>query len=246
MAAIAFLDSGVGGVSVLKRVHALLPCEDLILYGDSKNAPFGKKSIDELRQIAKNALYFLSRHDIKALVLACNTLSSLLIDEIRTMTDLPVIGILPPVSEALSLAGQKKALILATKNTAQSSVMQNAARQHPDKVILLPGGNIVDFVEKGDTDSPALKDHIASLLSGICTDDIGALALGCTHYPFVKNLLRAFFREDCTFIDGSEKTAAALKSALQKGGLLSQSGQGSVRFFSSGENAGLMEKLFLL
>lgn len=214
MSKIAFYDSGVGGLSVLTQAVLRFPKEQFIMLGDSRFAPFGSKSLEELRKIVFNSLFELKKQDIKAIVIACNTVSSHLLAEIREKIDLPIFGILPAVDEALTLAGDKKALVLATQNTISGKYMLSKQAEHFGRLIALAGGDIVRFVERGELSGERLRSHILSLLSGIDVQEIGAVALGCTHYPFIKPLLSELFCKNTAFVDGSKKTLDELSSAL--------------------------------
>lgn len=270
MSKIAFYDSGVGGLSVLIEAKKRFQDEEFIMLGDSRFAPFGTKDIGELRKIVFRSLVELQSRDIKAIVIACNTVSSHLLNELRAKLSLPVFGIFPAVDEAVSLAGTKKALILATENTIKGDFMREKKAQYGDRVIPLAGGDIVRFVERGETGSSELKKHVLGLLSGINLSEIGAVALACTQYPFIKPLLSELFSNEVKFVDGSRKTidelALTLNSLKKPPRRLSSIEQGLVPAFeaekaenerpaysrarlekiellSSGDNIGIMEAL---
>lgn len=219
--AIGFLDSGVGGVSVLNAIRKALPFEDFILYGDSANAPYGTKSEEMVQQLALNAANKLMAEGIKALVIACNTATGIAGDMLQKTLPIPVVGILPAVEPAQQLRRKGEILVMATPNTIKSRAMQLLLEQHGENVIPLGCPGLMEFVERGELDTPLLHDHLENLLSPYLHREIDVVALGCTHYPFLKKAIARFFPEDTAFIDGSARTLQDLLAAMEAKDLFS-------------------------
>ena len=146
---IGILDSGVGGISVLREAVKLLPNENFIYYGDNKNAPYGPKSIEEIRRLSKNAVDYLLSKNVKALVLACNTITSAYAQQLRSEVDIPVIGMEPAVKPASLARCGGKILALATKATLALEKFSLLMERYGEGVIPLEGAGLVEIVESG-------------------------------------------------------------------------------------------------
>lgn len=244
--AIGFLDSGVGGVSVLNAIRKALPNENFILYGDSGNAPYGTKSEEAVRQLVLAAANKLMDEGIKALVIACNTATGIAGDMLKEKLPIPVVGILPAVEPAQQLRRQGEILVMATPNTIKSRAMQRLLAAHGDNVIPLGCPGLMEFVERGELDSDRLSAHLETLLSPCLNREIDVVALGCTHYPFLKKAIARFFPEDTVFIDGSARTLQELLAAMKEKDLFTDSqAPGATQFRTSGgeDTIRLMEML---
>lgn len=245
-APIGFLDSGVGGVSVLNAIRRAMPHEDFILYGDSANAPYGTKPEEVVQRLVLNAARRLMSEGIKALVIACNTATGIAGQMLKELLPIPVVGILPAVEPAQQLRRKGEILVMATPNTIRSSAMQNLLALHGENVIPLGCPGLMEFVERGELDGPALHDHLEGLLSPYLEREIDVVALGCTHFPFLKTAIARFFPADTAFIDGSARTLQDLMAALWEKDLLTAKKEpGTTAFRTSGgqETLRLMEML---
>ncbi len=235
---IGFFDSGVGGISVLKKAVELLPYEDFIYFGDSVHAPYGDKDVETIRKMSFDAMDFLLSFDCKAIVVACNTATSAAIEEIREKySHIPVIGIEPALKVAIDHTEDGKILVLATIRTLQENKFRKLSEKYAEsrKIISLPLPGLVEIIESGDQYQQRSYDYLRDALKKV-DRDISAVVLGCTHYPFVKPSLRRIFGEDVLIVDGSEGTARHLKDVLVEKNLLSTDDKdGSVRIFNSSE-----------
>ncbi len=244
--AIGFLDSGVGGVSVLNAIRKALPFEDFILYGDSANAPYGTKPEETVRRLALSAANRLMDEGIKALVIACNTATGIAGDMLKNTLPIPVVGILPAVEPAQQLRRRGEILVMATPNTIKSRAMQQLLAEHGENVIPLGCPGLMEFVERGELDTPGLRDHLRGLLAPFLDREIDVVALGCTHYPFLKKAIARFFPDDTAFIDGSSRTLQTLLAAMEAKDLFTDSkAPGTTQFRTSGgqDTLRLMEML---
>ena len=220
---IGFMDSGVGGLSVLKEALKLLPYENFIYYGDSANAPYGTKSNAQIKELTFAAVEFLLKKQAKAIVIACNTATSVAINELREhYRNIPIVGIEPAVKPAAQLSHKEKIIIMATPMTLQREKFFNLVKKHtePHQVIPLACPGLVEFIEQGITKGPALQEFLQSLISPYSQENISVVVLGCTHYPFIKEQLAQLLPANVQIIDGSYGTSLHLKRLLQDYNLL--------------------------
>ena len=215
---IGFFDSGVGGISVLKEAVKLLPSEDFIYFGDSKNAPYGIKNVDEVKALTFNAVDFLMKKNIKALVVACNTATSAAIADLRKKYGkvMPVIGIEPALKPAVEYKRKGKIIIMATPMTLSetkfNSLMNNYKNQSAIEPLPCPG--LVELIENGIIEGHELDIYLRDRISQFQQVGIDAVVLGCTHYPFIKKSLSKILTKEVLIIDGSKGTANQLKRQL--------------------------------
>ena len=215
-APVALFDSGAGGIGVLREVKKLLPSEQLLYFGDAKNAPYGEKSAQTVREIV---LYHAARllRECKALVLACNTATAVAVADLRRLyPDRSIIGMEPALAPALSVCAHPKILVLATAATLRQEKFA-LLRQKYEKtatVMALPAPDIVRLVEQGLADSPEMDAYLRTLLAPYKKAPPDAIVLGCTHFPFAKNAIRRVMGRDIPFFDGAEGTARELARRL--------------------------------
>lgn len=249
---VGVFDSGYGGVSVLARLHALLPHENFIYYGDSAYAPYGGKTKEEVAARAQTVARLLSDRGVKALVIACNTATAAAASLLRAeYPALPVVGMEPAVKPAALSAEHPRVLIMATEMTLHlekfKTLMASLGGQADFDLLPCPG--LVRLVEAGMPEEETeryLREVFAPYLSPETKPD--CIVLGCTHFPFARRLIERVFPHPVRFYDGAEGTARQLKRLLSEKGLLSRrSEEGGVLFSSSSADprvVGEMEKLF--
>lgn len=243
---IGFMDSGVGGISVLRKAVELLPNENFIYYGDNANAPYGPKPLEEIRRLCANAIDRLLQQDVKALVIACNTATSAYASILRAQVDIPVIGMEPAVKPASLARSSGKVLALATKATLSLDKFSRLMHDYGEGVIPLEGVGLVELVEAGRAESPETMQALETIFAPYRNEQIDGIVLGCTHYPFLRRQIEAFFPHAQIF-DGREGTIRQLGRKLDEIGARSlQSCAGSVSFQTSGSDATLqlMHRLF--
>lgn len=248
--AIGFFDSGVGGISVLKQALKLMPEEDYIYYGDSLNAPYGTKNVEEVKKLTFKAADFLIKKDVKAIVIACNTATSAAINDLRkTYKDMPVIGIEPALKPAVELKREGKILIMATPMTLSEKKFNNLMNNYNKEadIVPLPCPGLVELIENGIVEGRELKEYFNNILSEFKREEIGVVVLGCTHYPFVKKELSNSLIEGTPIIDGSLGTAKQLKKQLIKRNLYgNEKRKGKVTVFNSLQNSNSLELCYKL
>lgn len=242
---IGFFDSGVGGLSVLKEAINVLPNEDFIYFGDSKNAPYGVKSVNEVKELSFQAADFLLEHKVKAIVVACNTATSAAIEDLRKKyKDIPIIGIEPALKPAVELRKPGKIVIMATPMTLAEKKFQCLMEKYKSKaqIFPLPCPGLVEFIEKGITEGEELNSFIRNRFSKLVHNEIASVVLGCTHYPFIKKELSKVLGENVDIIDGSMGTVNQLRRMIVANGCLNpKETNGKVEIFNSLEEEEIME-----
>lgn len=237
-APIGVFDSGVGGLSVLGHIRALLPHEDLIYVADTAHLPYGGKPPDVVRARVLTMGHALVAQGAKALVVACNTATAFGIDELRAQLDIPVVGMEPGVKPAAGCTQSGVIGVLATAGTLASSRFQNLMHKHAGSATVIakacPGW--VELVESGAWGSPSAREKLRHALNPVLHAGADVLVLGCTHYPFLRPALSEIAGKGVTILDTGEAVARELKRRLVQQGLLHHGeGDGAVHFFTSGE-----------
>lgn len=223
---IGFLDSGLGGLSVLIEAVHEMPSEDYLYYGDSANAPYGTKPQEEIKRLTYAVVCKLMDKGIKGLAVACNTATGAAVRSLREdYPDLPIVGIEPAIKPAVESSRGGRIIVLATPMTIAQKKYKDLVKRFKGESDLLsvPCPGLMEFVEEGDLDSPELDQYFEKHLKPYLTADTETIVLGCTHYPFIKEHLRAYLKNDSIrIIDGSSGTARELKRRLKEKGLLKE------------------------
>lgn len=239
---IGFLDSGVGGLSVMKEAIKIMPNENYIYFGDSNNAPYGIKKVEEVRRLTFNAVEFLLNKGVKGIVVACNTATSAAVADLRKMyPDLPLVGIEPAVKPAVKLNRQGTILIMATPMTLSEVKFNNLLNRYrePSDITPVPCAGLMEFIEAGVLNGRELEIYLNEKLNGY--DNISSIVLGCTHYPFVKELISKVVGEDIPIIDGGMGTSKEIKRRLDAKGLLSdRQEKGTIEIYNSKDDRELI------
>lgn len=247
---IGVFDSGVGGITVLKELHLLMPNENYIYFGDSLNAPYGTKSDDEIRQLSKNAVAKLIDMNVKAVVIACNTATSVAAKMLREEMSIPIIGIEPAVKPASKRHPNEKIIVMATPVTLKREKFLHLVDNYKNEadIISLPCPGLVELIESPESSDEKIEDYLAELFRPYQNEKIGAIVLGCTHYPHIAQLIANAFDTPPDIIDGGKGTARETKRQLEAKNALNNSlKEGSIEFISStgkSKETDFMKKLF--
>ena len=226
---IAVFDSGVGGISVLRELRRELPGERFLYFGDSANAPYGDRTVEEVQTLTLAAAEMLMSRGIKALVVACNTATAAAIERLRqTYPGEIIIGIEPAVKLAAGHFPHGRIGVMATRVTLRLERFDDLVHRFDDTVQVerIPAPGLVELIEEGRADSPETEALLTSILAP-WRGKLNALVLGCTHYPFVKKTVARILGEHTELLDGSLGTARETKRRLEAAGLLRQ-GEGEV------------------
>ena len=226
---IAVFDSGVSGISVLRQLRKIMPQEKYLYFGDSANAPYGVRPVEEVQQLSLAVANQLIPYGIKALVIACNTATAAALETLRdAFPDLIIVGIQPAVPQGAEQFPGGTVGVMATPLTMKSPKILALMEQHKDKcnLISLPAPGLADLVEAGKANSPESEELLTPLLAP-WAGKLDAIILGCTHYPFAAETVTKILGEKTTVIDGAPITAAETKRRLEDAGLLNE-GTGEV------------------
>ena len=235
---IGFMDSGRGGLSVLREAVKLMPEEDFIYYGDSKNAPYGTKPEEEIRRLTFDVVDKLMDRGIKGLAVACNTATSAAVKLLRIKyPELPIVGIEPAIKPAVTNCKGGKILVMATPMTIKQPKYHKLLDRYSDKayIVSVPCDGLMEFVEQGNLDGDELDTYFDKHLKPFLTDDTETIVLGCTHYPFLKHHIKRFLgNKNIELIDGSLGTSMELRRRLGEKDLLKQENAvGKVEIYNS-------------
>lgn len=247
-APVGVFDSGVGGLSVLREIRARLPRESLLYVADSGHVPYGEKSPEYIRERCRRIADFLLGQGAKALVLACNTATAAAVAELREChPGLPVVGMEPAVKPAAAATRTGTVGVLATTGTLKSARFAALLDRFAGdvRVVTQPCPGLVERIEAGELDGPQTRELLEGFVAPLLLEGCDTLILGCTHYPFIKPLLRRLVPESISLIDTGAAVARQLERLLQADGLLADGSVGA-RFWSSGEPAELERVLPLL
>jgi len=248
-APIGVFDSGLGGISVLREIHRLLPTEQLIYIADSGHAPYGSKSTEYITQRCLQLSEFLLEQGAKMLVVACNTATAHAIDTMREQLTVPVIGMEPAVKPAARLTQSGVIGVLATQQTVKSQRLQRLIHDYANgvKVVAQACPGLVEHVEKGDFASLELKGLLADYTTPLLKQGADVIVLGCTHYPFLTAALHEIVGPTITILETSNAVAQHVSRVLIKHELQnSGEQQGSVSFYSSKVDAVHRQSMQLL
>ena len=240
---IGLFDSGIGGTSIWKEIAKLLPHENTVYLADSKHAPYGQKSSEEiLNRCIKNTEILLSK-GCKLIVVACNTATTNAIDYLRKTYNVPFIGIEPAIKPA---ALYSKTGILATKGTLSSKLFEKTANEYTQNITTIEqiGEGLVPLIEAGKLESAALNTLLKSYLKPMLHFNIDHLVLGCTHYPYLIPQIKKIVGEHVKIIDSGEAVAKQTQAILAKIQLLSTAKlPAQHQFFSNTQTATLSKLL---
>jgi len=232
---IGIFDSGVGGLTVYKEIRKLLPNEDIIYLGDTARVPYGTKSIDVVKKYSKQNVEFLLSHNVKTVVVACNTASAASTEYLKEMfNEILIIDVIDPVIKYIKQNLQVfKIGIIGTATTIQSNAYQKSLKNMMPSVDILskPCPLFVPLVEEGLFEGPITDSIIEMYLSEMKHEGIQTVILGCTHYPMMKKSLQKYFGNSVTILDTAIYTAIKLSELLRKHDLVSPARKGRDSFF---------------
>jgi glutamate racemase len=242
---IGIFDSGIGGLSVLRHVHALLPDEELLYFADSGFAPYGEKPDNVIVERVLAIAEFLLRFHVKAIVVACNTATAAAIAALRARyPQLHVVGVEPGLKPAAALTRNGTVGVLATAGTLASdkflSLRQQVSEATQANFILQACDGLAHQIEKGELHSRETQQLVQRYVAPLVEQQADTLVLGCTHYPFVEPLVRAAAGRDVRIVDTGEPVARQLQRLLSQHALLKSSpGAGALSAYTTGSRSSL-------
>ena len=231
---IGIFDSGLGGLTVARAIRDRMPGESIVYFGDTARVPYGPKSKDTILQFTREAEQFFREHQVKCIVIACNTASALALPTIRAEIATPLIGVINPgAMAAVATTTSRKIGVIGTNATINSDAYTQAIHRRDQAVTVYaqPCPLFVPLVEEGWCDRPATELIIEEYLSPLRGANIDTLVLGCTHYPLLAQQIGAFMGSGTTLVDSASTCAAELEKLLTEKSIQSEAANGTEAFF---------------
>ena len=240
---VGVFDSGIGGISTLREMIRELPDERFIYFGDTANAPYGTKKTEEVIACVRGVVDKLLEKRIKALVIACNTATGAAAATLRRELSIPVVGMEPALKPASKIRKSGSVLVLATPLTLHQEKFENLMKLYGQGAVKVPCPGLMELVEQDD--SPGALRYLQDLFTRYPVEKVDAVVLGCTHYVFLKDMIRNLLPDRIAIMDGNAGTARQLRRVLEREGLLNEEGPGGVELETSGseKDIELMRKL---
>jgi glutamate racemase len=232
-------DSGFGGLTVARALIDLAPSEHLVYVGDTGRYPYGPRPLDEVRAFALQiSRWLVDEHDVKLVVVACNTASAAALETLRQLLPVSVVGVIEPGARAAAKVTRNRRVgVIGTVGTISSGAYQHAMANLPVPIELVcaacPG--FVEFVERGETRSDQAAVLAERLLAPVRERGIDTLLLGCTHYPFLARTIADVVGRDVVLVSSADETAFEVRELLAQRSLGRVGGPGDLRFYSSGD-----------
>jgi|WetSurMetagenome_2_1015567.scaffolds.fasta_scaffold06955_6 UDP-N-acetylmuramoylalanine--D-glutamate ligase len=235
---IAVIDSGVGGLSIWQKITQLLPNESIIYIADSKNNPYGNKSYEEICKNTALMIEFLLKQDVKAIILACNTATVFCLNELRErFPKIPIIGTVPVVKTAAEKTHNGKIGILSTENTANSDYQKKLIDKFAGgySVVNVGTNKLVPLIENGKIDGEEVNETLKLELKRFQDERVDVIALGCTHYPFLRKNIERIMGNNVLILDSGDAIARQTKRVLEKTENLAPAQNPSYEFYTTGD-----------
>lgn len=242
---VGIFDSGVGGTSIFKEIHQLLPNESIIYLADSRNAPYGDKTADDIKNLSEKNTRFLLSMNCKLIVVACNTATTNAISYLRANYNVPFIGIEPAIKPAALQTKTGCIGILATKGTLASDLFHKTTNLYSTNIRVIEqiGTGIVELIEEGKLYSEDMRQLLKTYLRPMISAQIDHLVLGCTHYPYLIPILKELLPEHVKIIDSGEAVARQTKHILNQNNLLNTSTAAPTIEFYTNTNPEVLQQL---
>lgn len=245
---IGIFDSGLGGLSIWKEIHALLPSENTYYLADSTHAPYGEKSRDEIIRLSIKNTEYLLEHNCKLIVVACNTATTNAIAHLRATYEVPFIGIEPAIKPAALHTRTGTVGVLATKGTLSSSLFHHTVRNHAAGITIIDqiGAGLVPLIEAGKAQSEEARTLLRKYVKPMLEAGVDQIVLGCTHYPFLMPVLKDLLPEHINVLDCSAAVARQTKRVLEERQLLNPDTVPGVHHFYTNKSLSILEDMLAL
>lgn len=224
-APIGVFDSGVGGLTVVREIMRQIPNESICYFGDTARVPYGSKSKETVSRFSRQIVRFLRTHQVKTIVVACNTASAYALDELERETDIPMIGVVKPGAKvAANVTRNGKIGVIATEATIRSQIYTQYIKELSSSATIYGKACplFVPLVEEGLWQDPVTDEIARRYLSELIDCGIDTMIMGCTHYPLIRSTLGRIIGEEVTLVNPAYETALELKTMLKKRGLLNE------------------------
>ncbi len=242
---VGIFDSGIGGLTVLGEQKKRMPGEDYIYFGDTGRVPYGNKGKHTVtRYSIEIANYLLINHDIKALIVACNTASSLAVDTLKKLYKIPVFEVVTPASRrALEITKNGRIGVIGTSSTVRSGTYRRKIESIDGSAFVVERACplFVPLVEEGWLSHVASKMIVEEYLAPLKEEGIDTLILGCTHYPFLKERIQECMGGEVSIVDSATNVAIEVERFLRKNGLVAQHTEGTLRYIVTDDGGSFLE-----
>ncbi|HZG18097.1 MAG TPA: glutamate racemase [Candidatus Bathyarchaeia archaeon] len=218
--AVAIIDSGVGGLTVAKEIMRQLPREKILYFGDNDRCPYGSRPAEEIRTFSLQMIEYLYQYPVKALVIACNTAAAVVLEEVKELSAIPVLGVIEPGARAAISASRTGRIgIIGTETTIRTASYERALRRlNPNLYVSqLACPEFVPLVEKRLLHTPEARRIVEETLASLRYEELDTLILGCTHYPLLASLIQEALGDEITLISSAEETARELSTLFSLG-----------------------------
>ena len=239
-APVGVFDSGVGGLTVMREIMRQIPNESIIYFGDTARVPYGNKSKETVTRFSRQIVHFLKSHQVKTIVVACNTASAYALDELEKECDIPIMGVVKPGAKAAVEATRNgKIGVIATEATIGSGIYSHYIKELKSSATIYGKACplFVPLVEEGLWEDPVTEEIARRYLAELIDNDIDTLILGCTHYPLIRSTVRKVIGEQVTLVNPAYETAIELRRVLADNGLLREEapklGENQYQFYVS-------------
>lgn len=242
---VGIFDSGLGGLSIWNDIRKLLPNEEYFYLADSRHAPYGDKSPEEILRLSIKNTEFLLERNCKLIVVACNTATTNAISYLREHYTVPFIGIEPAIKPAALHTRTGKVGVLATKGTLGSSLFHHTARNHAAGITIIDqvGTGLVPLIEAGEATSEATKELLVKYLQPMLDAGVDHIVLGCTHYPFLMPLLKELLPESIKVLDCGMAVARQTQRVLEEKQLINTTSQKGISHFYTNKSPETLTKI---
>lgn len=232
--AIGVFDSGLGGLTAVRRLHEIMPQENIIYFGDTGRVPYGTRSPETILKYTRQDVAFLRSFDLKAIVVACNTVSAVALETVARESDVPMIGVVEPACQkALAVTRNGRIGVIGTAATVRSGAYERTLHAARQDLQLFPCACplFVPLVENGRVSrgDPVAETVVAEYLCALRAQDVDTLILGCTHYPLLGDLIAEYMGADVALIDSGAAAAERARALLSPAG----GARGETRYFVS-------------
>ena len=233
---IGFFDSGMGGLSVLHHAIKILPNENYIYYADTDNVPYGIKTNNQIKKYVDDAVKFMINKNVKTIVIACNTATSVEIEGLRKKYTIPIIGIEPAVKPAIKINKEKRIMLIATPVTVREEKLKKLLQEvdKENKVDLLALPRLVEFAEREEFESNSVEEYLRQEFKELNLNNYSELVLGCTHFNYFKPIFKKIFDNNINILDGNIGIINRLKSVLSENELLGNTKTINIEYYYSG------------
>ncbi|OGU55716.1 MAG: glutamate racemase [Ignavibacteria bacterium RBG_13_36_8] len=237
---IGVFDSGVGGLTVWRELIKMLPHENTIYFADSKNCPYGSKKLKEIRELTFAIVKFLLSKKCKLILIACNSISASIINELRKVyPDVPFVGMEPAIKVAASLTDTKNIGVLATEATVNGELYNKTKQIIPEEININVqiGHSLVELVEAGELESQEVSDTLKKYINSFLNNAVDNVVLGCTHYPFLIDKMKEISGNKINYIDPAQAVIKQVERLLVQYDIQnSASNAADHQMYSSGKN----------